>query len=72
VLIVETLYVPAGRPAVTSAVRSPLFATAFKPLKKANRWGLVGFVCVCEEMDSTTTCEWPMICPFPLTCWGAE
>lgn len=65
-------YVPGPRPSVTFAVRMPLTAASFKPLKKAKVPGLVGCVDVKDGIASMTMCEWPVISPLLSICCGAE
>ena len=59
-LMEDNLYVPAGRPLVTSA--------ALRPLKKAKTRGLVGCVESRDWIASTTTWLCPMICPPLFSC----
>lgn len=67
-----SLKLPAGKPFVTAAVRTPFVAAAFKPRKNANFVGSVGAVWVIESICSITTCEWPWITPCVFSCCGAE
>ena len=70
-LMVAMRYVPAGRPPSTVVVRTPFFATSFKPLKNTNLVGSVGVFWSSEVSCSMTTCEWPLMMPASFTTWGA-